>query len=201
MSEPLEPTESKNAAALWKAQPEEKTAVNLENILNRRTAEMHFRTRAEVFISIAAALLLAVVLALRFGPGNPVEELGCVLVAIWVAATLYRSRARIRRETARPDATAATGAEYYRKELARRRDHLRDAWLWQGPLFLACLILAAVWSNWRFTTFATWARVAPLLVVLALWTGYGIRRRLQQAKELQREMDELADGDRNTQMD
>jgi membrane protein implicated in regulation of membrane protease activity len=192
MSEPLEPTESKSAAALWKAQPEEKTAVNLENILNRRTEEMHARTRSEIFISIAAALLLAGVIALRFGPGNPVQQIGCALVVVWVAATIYRSRARLRRETARPDATAATGAEYYRKELERRRDHLRDGWLWEGPLFLACLILAAVSSNWRFTTFATWARVAPLIAVLALWIAYGLRRRLQQAKELQREMDEIA---------
>jgi hypothetical protein len=33
--------------------------------------------------------------------------------------------------------------------------------------------------------------VLPLVVLLAVWTGFGFRRRRRQAKELQRELDEI----------
>jgi len=186
-----EPTRPKDPAALWKEQPEEKLAVNLEQIVNLRTEQLHASTRSEILMSIGATLLLVCVTLLRFGPArNPTEEVGCGLIVVWLAITLCRLRSRIWGPV-RPDA-AATGVEYYRQELERRRDHLRDAWLWHGPLFLACLILAGVWSGWRFLSYTTLYRVLPLVTLLAIWTGYGLWRRLRLAKELQREIDEIA---------
>ena len=187
-----EPSRSKDPAALWQAQPEEQRQVQLEQIVNRRAAALHASTRSEILMSIGAAVLLAGVVLLRFDQAHrPLVEAGCALVVVWVAATLYRLRAQIWQMPARPDAAAVTGAAYYRRELERRRDHLRDAWLWHGPLILAFVVLTGIWSGWRFLSFATADRVAPLLVVLVLWTVYGLRRRLRQAKELQREIDEL----------
>lgn len=187
-------------AAIWKSQPVEEMAMSPEQMINRRTEALYASTRSEILMSIGAALLLVAVTALRFLQiANTLEEIGCALVVVWVAVTLYRLRGRIwRREAARPDAAAATGADYYRKELERRRDHLRDAWLWHGPLFLACVILAGIWSGWRFglglgiLISRPLDRVLPLVVLLALWVGYGVRQRRQQAKELQREIDEIA---------
>ena len=50
-----------------------------------------------------------------------------------------------RHETGRaPTRVASTGMEYYRRELERRRDHLRNAWVWHGPLLLACFMLIAI---------------------------------------------------------
>ncbi|HTX36982.1 MAG TPA: hypothetical protein VME43_18260 [Bryobacteraceae bacterium] len=191
-----ETSPSKDPAALWKTQPEEKTQVNLEQIVNRRTGELYASTRSEILMSIGAAVLLVGVTVLRFGPsGNLLEQIACALVVVWVAVTSYRMRARIWRPPARPDAAAVTGAEYYRRELERRRDHLRDAWLWHGPLFLACLILVAIWRGSPFGIGISIARpidrVMPLVVALALWTGYGIWRRYRQAREIQREIDEM----------
>lgn len=189
MSEPIPP---KDPAALWKTQPEETRQVQLEQIVNRRAEELHASTRSEILMSIGAAVLLVGVVLLRFNQArNPLEEAGCALVVLWVAATLYRLRAQIWRTPARPDAAAATGVAYYRKELERRRDHLRDAWLWHGPLILAFVILTGIWSGWHFISLTTLDRVVPLLAALALWTIYGLRRRLRQAKALQREIDEL----------
>jgi hypothetical protein len=183
----------KDPAALWKAQPEEKLAVNLEQIMNRRTEELYSSTRSEILMSIGAALLFVGVTALRLAPArDQLLELGCAAVIAWVLISLYRFRGRIwRREPARPDAVAATGLDYYRKELQQRRDHLRNAWLWHGPLFLACLILIGLWTGKAFVGFGRLENVLPLVVLLAVWTGYGIRRRLRQARELQREIDQL----------
>jgi hypothetical protein len=193
-----ESTRSKDPTALWKGQPEERLAVNLEQIVNRRTAELYASTRSEILMSIVAALLLVAVTLLRFGQfRNRIEEAACVLVLVWVAITLYRVRARIWPPSASPDAAAASGADYYRRELEHRRDHLRDAWLWHGPLFLACLILTGIlgWNS-GFSARAGMPldRISPLLVLLALWVGYGLRRRLRQAREIQCEIDELRRG-------
>jgi hypothetical protein len=186
-------TRSKDPAALWKAQPEEKRQVNLEQIVNRRTEELHASTRSEILMSIGAAVLFAVVMAWRIAPGGDrLLEAGLAAVIGWAAISLFWFRRWIwRREPPRPDAVAASGVDYYRKELERRRDHLRNEWLWHGPLLLACLILVAILTSRSHLGFDRFASALPLIALLALWTGYGLWRRLRQAKELQREIDHL----------
>ncbi len=186
-------TRAKDPGAIWRDQPEEKLAVNLEQIVNRRTEEMYSSTRSEILMSIGAALLFVGVMAWRFAPiHDRLQELGFAAVMAWVVISLYWFRRRIwRRGPSRPDSVAATGLEYYRRELERRRDHLRNAWLWHGPLFLACMILIAILIGQVFPGFERLRNVLPLVVLLAVWTGFGFRRRRRQAKELQREIDEI----------
>jgi membrane protein implicated in regulation of membrane protease activity len=189
-------TKRKGPGAIWRDQPEEKLTLNLEQIVNRRTERLYSSTRSEILMSVGAALLLAGVVAWRIAPAqDPLQELGFAAVIAWVVISLYRFRHRIgRRDPVRPDA-AATGLEYYRNVLERRRDHLRNAWLWHGPLFLACMILIAIWTGtWTGSTFYAFhslRNVLPLVVLLAVWTGFGFWRRRLQAKELQREIDEI----------
>jgi hypothetical protein len=190
-------TKGNDPGAIWRNQPEEKLRVNLEQIVNRRTAELHSSTRAEILMSIGAALLLVGVVAWRIAPArDPVGELGFAAVIAWVVTTLFAFRRRIfGREPSRPDTVAATGLEYYRRQLEWRRDHLRNAWLWHGPLVLACTILVAIMA--RKASFAAAftlplqgpRNVLPLLILLAVWTGFGAWRRRLQARELQREID------------
>ncbi|MBZ5622627.1 MAG: hypothetical protein LAQ69_28420 [Acidobacteriia bacterium] len=184
---------AKDPGAIWRDQPEEKLTVNVEQIVNRRTEALYSRTRSEILMSIGAALLFVGVMAWRLAPARDLlQEIGFAAVIAWIAISLYQFRHRIwRQDPARPDAVAATGLEYYRKELERRRDHLRNAWLWHGPLFLACMILIAIWTGRTFSGFQSLRNVLPLLLLLALWTGFGLRRRLRQARELQREIDEI----------
>jgi hypothetical protein len=107
--------------------------------------------------------------------------------------SLYWFRHRIwRRNASPPDAVAAAGAEYYRKELERRRDHLRNPWLWHGPLFLACAVLVAILAAETCRGYQDLRNVLPLVVLLAVWTGYGVWRRRRQARELQQEIDEMS---------
>jgi hypothetical protein len=184
---------AKDPGAIWRDQPVEKTAVNMERIVNRRAAELYSGTRSEILMSIGAALFFVALMAWRFAPAydRPLG-LGFAAVIAWVVISLYRLRRRIwRRDPSHPGAVAVTGLEYYRKELERRRDHLRDAWLWHGPLFLACLMLVAVLMGKAFVGYERLRTVLPLVVLLALWTGFGFWRRRRQAKDLQREIDEL----------
>jgi hypothetical protein len=188
-----EDSKAKDLAGVWKNQPEEKRPVNLDGLVDRRARELHAATRAEIVMSIGAALFFVAVMAWRFASDQGrVPQFGLVTVIAWVLITLYWFRGRIRRADAPPkDALAVTGQEHYRKELERRRDHLRNAWLWHGPLLLACMILIAVLTGKEYVAFRGLERVLPLVVALAVWTGFGLIRRRRQANELQREIGEI----------
>ena len=167
--------------------------MQLEQIVNRRTEGLYASTRSEILMSIGAALLFAGVMAWRFAPyREPLQAAGLAAIVLWVAVSLVWFRGRIfHREPQRPDTAAAPGVEYYRRELERRRDHLRNAWLWHGPLFLACIMLAATLTGSKFLGFDRFESALPLLLLLALWTAFSFRRRLLLARELQREIDDL----------
>ena len=110
------------------------------------------------------------------------QTAGFAAVIAWVIISLYRCRRRIwRRNPSRPDAMAATGLEYYCRQLEQRRDHLRDAWLWHGTLFLACTILIAILIGKASPATVPLRNVLPLVVLLVAWTGFGLVRRRRQA--------------------
>jgi hypothetical protein len=181
---------AKDPGAIWREQPKEELAVNLDQIMNRRTESLYSSTRSEILLSIGAALLFVGIMAMRFAPAHDrLLETGLAAIIAWAGITLYRFRNVIlRRDSPRPDATAATGVEYYRRELERRRDHLRNAWVWHGPLLLACVFLTITLT---FPNFGRLLNVLPIVAVLVVWTGFGLRRRHRLARELQREIDEL----------
>jgi divalent metal cation (Fe/Co/Zn/Cd) transporter len=168
--------------------------MNLEQIVQRRAETLSSSTRSEILVSIGAALFFVAVVGWRIAPFHDrLPAIGFGAVLAWVAISLYWFRHRIwRRNASRPDAVAASGAEYYRKELERRRDHLRNPWLWHGPLFLACAVLVAILAAETFRGYQDLRNVLPLVVLLVIWTGYGVWRRRRQARELQQEIDEMS---------
>ena len=176
--------------AAWLNQPEEEIPVDLQAIHRRRTWELSYTTRSEIIGSVGAALFFAAIVAWRFAPeGDRLLQFGCAGVIAWSAVTLIRFRNSIRRHTSQPDALARTGLEHYRAELLRRRDHLRSAWIWHGPLLLACILSAATLAG-RIVPGRLWDAL-PVFLLLAGSAAIGIRRRLRQAAELQREIDEI----------
>jgi hypothetical protein len=186
MSEDLE---SNDPGSVWRDQPEEKLPVDL----NRRTRELYSSTRSEILMSVIAALLLMAVVGWRFVTDRQhVPILVLAAGVVWVLISLYWFRDRIWGAPAPSgDALAATGVEHYRRELERRRDHLRNEWLWHGPLVLACVTLAAIAGG---SIFAGWQRLEsalPLVVLLAVWIVFGVWNRRRQANRIQSEIDEI----------
>ncbi len=177
--------------AAWLNQPDEEVPLDVEHIHGRRTWELFLTTRSEILSSIGAALFFASVMAWRFGSERDrLVQFGCIGVVVWATVTLLRFRNSIRHNTPHPDALARTGLEHYRAELLRRRDHLRSAWIWHGPLLLACTLSAAALAN-RIVPGRIWEAL-PVVLLLAGWAAFGIKRRLTQAAELQSEIDEIS---------
>lgn len=179
---------------VWKDQPQEEPDVKLNLIVDHRTQQLYASTRSEIVVSIGAALFFLAVMAWRIdGPPDRLQQLGYGLVLLWIAASIYWFRDRIWRKDQPPvEAVAAPGLEYYRKELQRRRAHLLNAWLWHGPLFLACLLFVVSVAGHSFPNAERLRSVVPLGLLLALWTVMGFWRRYRQAQEIQRELDQLA---------
>jgi hypothetical protein len=172
--------------AAWLDQPEE-GPLDMDQTYGRRTWELFWTTRSEVIGSVGAALFFASVVAWRFAPERDrLVQFGCAAIIVWAAVTVFRFRASIRRN---PDFFARTGLEHYRTELSRRRDHLRSVWIWHGPLWLAMILSTATLAR-RIVPGRLWDAL-PVLVLLAGWAAAGVWRRLRQAAELQREIDEL----------
>jgi hypothetical protein len=143
-------------------------------------------------MSIVAALFLVAVLAWRLpSVGFATQPAALGAAALWIAITAFRFRRIIRGAGAPPDA-GSTGLAYYRRELEIRRDHLRNAWLWHGPLLLAALLFLASFTGGAFPGMDRLRNAAPLVLVLILWIISGIRRRFRQAADIQREIDEIA---------
>jgi hypothetical protein len=186
----LEDSKSSDLGTVWKNQPKEERPVNLENLMDRRSREMDSATRAEILISLMAAIFFAAIMAWRFGADQShVPVIGFAAVVGWVVISLYWFRGRLwGTGTERTDTLAVTGLEHYRNELARRRDHLRNAWVWHGPLVLAFLIPLTVLGRRGFPMFRDVRQVLPLVLLLALWTAFGWLRRRRKAEDLQREI-------------
>ena len=166
--------------------------LNLERLAIRRAGALYSSTRSEILVSLGAALFFVAVLGgSRLGAAHQrIPRLAFFAVVVWVLVCLYRFRDRIWRKESR-EAAGATGLEYYRRALERRRDHLRNAWIWHGPLLLACLTLTAIVIGKAVPDFQRLWNAAPFLVLLAAWTGFTYRQRRRQARELQREIDEI----------
>jgi hypothetical protein len=178
-----------DARAVWKDQPKEHTPVTMDPIVDRRAEQLFVSTRWEILMSLAAPLFFIAVLVWRLPPaGFPLQPVGLAAAALWIALTLFLQRQHI--WGAAPDA-ASTGLAYYRRELEMRRDHLRNAWLWHGPLLVALIFLAATFAGAAFPGGDRFRNAAPLLGVLALWIVVGIIRRRRQAAGIQREIDEI----------
>lgn len=176
----------------WKNQPEEKIPVTLPHSLNHRAYELHWSTRWEILMSIAAALFF-VAIAWRLSPVHEgLQPYGFGAAVAWVLVSLIWFRRRIwNGDASRLDSMAANGLEHYRRELQTRRDHLRNAWIWHGPLILACLIFAVTFADRRYPREYGLPTMVPLAVVLIAWTAIRVRTRLRMARGIQQELDEL----------
>ena len=129
-------TKGKDPGCIWRDQPEEQLPVNLKQIVSRRTEELSSSTRSEILMSMGAALFLVGVVAWRLKIAHEsLLEFGFAAAIAWVAISLYCFRRRIWPwAPSRRDAVAATGLEYYRTELERRRTAALSEIPQRGPI-------------------------------------------------------------------
>jgi hypothetical protein len=180
--------------SLWREQPPEPTPVLSSRILARRTRALSASTRSEIVTSLSAGAFFLAILAWRFElRSQPYVVAGAVLMLCWILITLLRFRKQIWPEhDPQTTAVASPAVQFYRAELQRRRDHLLSAWIWSGPLVLACITLAVILMKNGMPDTRRLFSILPLLLLLSVWTAIGIWRRRRLALQIQSEIDEIA---------
>jgi len=182
---------------LWQNQPTEPPIMSLI-LIRQKARELHAKTRRQLLGTLTGPLVIAFLYAFCINQFPPLREVLHPLFAftlIWSLAGLY-FLSRGKWSGAMPeDAGFSTGLEFCRRELQRRHDYFRRVLLWSfGPVFVAVgtliLALAAVAGREIFP------KAMPLVTLVVLWVaGYFVIRARQQ-HELQREMDELSEIDK-----
>lgn len=186
MGELPELTEVREA---WLKQPAESAPVEVERLQRMRANELFAATRSETMASLAAALFLAGMAAWMFDPERePAAWVVFGVVMVWAVVTLVWRRSALR-QNLDPAMIARPGIQHYQTELIRRRDHLRSAWLWYGPLALGAMFAAATLAQ-GVAPRRLW-NALPLALALVGWVATATWKRRQQAAALQREIESI----------
>ncbi|HYR43250.1 MAG TPA: hypothetical protein VER98_09515 [Terriglobia bacterium] len=182
---------------IWQDQPTEPSAMTLEKI-RRKVRELHAKTRRELLGNIAAPL--AVVVFSGLGAAifdDPPQRTAFALALAWALAGQYFLHRGMWSATLPGDAALTTGLEFYRREIERRRYLFRRVLKWSfGPMLLAigALLLPIVTGGVRER--GAFRNMIPFLTLLALWLVGFFVIRMRQHRELQREIEELNDIER-----
>lgn len=180
---------------LWKDQPTETLTFSVEEIRKKANAfqrQIAWRNGIEYF---AAAL---VVLCFSFYIWKfpfPLMRIGSVLIIFGSLVVVHQLHKRASRRSMPADSGGTTSSHFYRAELVRQRDALRDVWLW----YVAPFIPGMVVFRWGVESelihqaaghphFAK-GPVANLSIVLVMLIVLWINRRA--AGKLQRKIDQL----------
>ena len=180
---------------IWQNQPTEPSVMTLEKI-RRKVRELHTKTRRQLLGNLA--LLLVVVAFYGFGIKllPALQPLFAFAIA-WSLAGLYFLNRGMWSAAMPGDAALSTGLEYYRREIERRRYLFRRVLLWSfGPVLLAIgtFILAIGMIGGRDR--GIFPNAMPFMALVVLWIAGFFVIRMREQRELQREIDELNDIER-----
>ncbi len=186
------PDEFPDPQKIWQDQPKEAIRMSLDEI-RRKVQTLQNKSRltslAGVVIGLGLSICFAVAVVRAHGL---MPRVGLGVLILWGLYGAYQAY-RMWPGSLAPDATFGTSLEFYRRELERRRDQVRDAWrmpylwlLFAGIAFLVAPALIGTHSNPRLLVNAI-----PFFVLLFAWLIAFINIRKRDLRNLGREIDEL----------
>jgi len=186
-----------NPRTIWQNQPVAPSAMTLEAI-RRKARKLHAKTRRELIGTIAAPL--AVIVFSGLGAAifdDPRQRTVFMLALAWAVAGQFFLHRGMWTATLPGDAALTTGLEFYRREIERRSDLFRRVLRWSfGPLVLAIGALLLPIVTGGAAERGAYRNMIPFLTLLAVWLGGFFIVRVRQQRQLQREIEELNDIER-----
>ena len=177
---------------LWQNQPTEPSSMTLEKI-RLKARELQLKTRRELFANVAMGLLAVAISS----PGMlRAPELGLqlafALAILWALAGQYFLHQGMWSATLPGDAALSTGFEFYRREIERRRSLLGRVLQWSlGPVALSVGVWILALIRIAADRGLPVRTVIPFSAIFAAWIIAAVIRSFQGQRELQRELDEL----------
>jgi hypothetical protein len=161
--------------------------------IRRKAGELHAKTRRELLGTLTGPLAVAFCYGLSIREFPRMEQAlhPVFLVALaWSFAGLYFLNRGGWSGAIPGDLGFSAGLEFCRREIERRRDHIRGVLFWGfGPVMAA--IGAIIWGLAVVGGRAIFPNGLPFLLLVAVWiVGYFVLR-VRKQRELQREVDEL----------
>lgn len=182
---------------LWQTQPAESSIMSLI-LIRQKARELHAKTRRQLLGTLTVPFMVAFFYAFCIRQFPPLREVLHSLFAFalaWSVAGLYFLN-RGQWSGAMPeDAGFSTGLEFCRREMERRSDYFRRVLLWSfGPVFLAIgtLILALAIVAGR----ELFLKAMPFMMLTVVWVAGYLVIRVRQQHELQRDINELGEIER-----
>ena len=149
-----------------------------------KAATLTTRARARNLVEYAAsAIVVAMSVRIALATVSPLIQIGQVLIAlaaVWVVVYMHR---RGWLERMADDATPAASAIFYRQQLVRQRDLLREVWRWYLLPFapgMAFVLVGRVRSGGRLSFAIATAVGAVALALFIAWLNARAARRVQQ---------------------
>jgi hypothetical protein len=191
---------SDDLRTIWQSQPTETSTMTLK-LIRSKARELQAKTRRQLLGTAAGPLAAAFFYAFGIREFPALEHVLHPLFAFalaWSLLGLY-SLSRGTWSTVLPaNAGLSTGLEFCRGEIERRRNLLRRVLLWSfGPVLLAIgtLILGLAMAGTKGR--ALFPNGLPFLALVVIWIfGYFVMR-MREQRELEREIDELNDLERD----
>jgi hypothetical protein len=182
---------------IWQNQPTEPPVMTFEKI-RQKVRELHAKTRRQLLGNLAVPFIVGFFYTLGVKQFPSLQQILRPLFAfalVWSLAGLYFLN-RGKWSVAMPgDAGLNAGLESYRREIEWQRGYFRRVLLWGfGPILLAIgtFILAMAIVSGK----AIFPNAMPFMTLVAVWIAAYFVIRIRQQRELQREIDELNDYER-----
>lgn len=178
---------------VWQNQPTEPSLMTLEKI-RHKVRELHAKTRRQLMGNFLVPLTAVFVYGFSMQFHDALLRPVFALAIAWSLAGLYFLNRGMWSAAMPGDAALSTGLEFYRREVERRRNFFRRVLLWSfGPVLMAIVTLILSMGNVGILNRATVPSMAPFLVLVVIWIAAYFVIRMRELRELQREIDELND--------
>lgn len=184
---------------IWLNQPTGIPTMTLK-LIQQRSRDLRARTRRKLLGTLAGPLAASLFYAYGMKEFAPLRQVLQPLFAValaWSLAGLYFLNRGMWSAVMPGDAGLSTGLEFCRREIERQRDLVRRVLLWTfGPIMLTIgtfiLALAMVSTKGR----GLFPNGLPFLIAIVVWIFAYFTIRVREQRDLQREIDELNDIER-----
>ena len=166
--------------------------------IQRKARELRAKTRRELLVNIAVPLMVAGFSGLGIARAHdPVQLAVFAFAIVWALVGQYVIHRGMWAATLPGDAALSTGLEFYRREIERRRYLFRRALQWSfGPLVFAIGAFILRIMKIAIRDRVPLRNAMPFTVLVVIWIAAYFVVRMRGQRELQREIDELNDIER-----
>lgn len=180
---------------IWQNQPTEPSVMTAEKI-QQKVRELRTRTHRQLLGNLAVLLFVVAIYSLGTTRFPPLKPLFAAPIA-WSLAGLYFLNRGMWPGAMPGDAALSPGLQSYRREIARRRDLFQRVLLWSfAPVLLA--IGTFVVALAKVSDRGIFPNALPFMTLVVIWIVAFFVIRMREQRELQREIDELNEIERES---